>query len=170
MNRILMALILSALAMLVASADTASSADAAADNAYLDGFQGEWEMIGNVLGKAVRYHCQAQRVLQGGFLSLHMIDAAPSPEYEAEVFIGFDATARDYIVHWLDRYGAAGARVVATGKRKGQRLVVTFPYSSGAFRDTFSGDPKSNHWTLLIESQKQDGGWSTFGSYDVTRR
>jgi hypothetical protein len=166
MNRILMALVLNTLTMSAASANTASSAD----DIYLDGFQGEWEMVGNVLGKPVRYHCHGQRVLQGGFLSLHMIDAAPSPEYEAEVFIGFDATAKDYIVHWLDRYGAAGARVVATGKREGQRLVVTFPYSSGAFRDTFSGDPKSNHWTLLIESQKQDGGWSNFGSYDVTHR
>jgi hypothetical protein len=140
------------------------------DDAYLNSFRGDWEMVGDVRGTPVRYHCHAERVLGDGFLLLHLADAAPSPSYEADVFMGYDAAAHDYVVHWLDKFGAAGARVVATGRLEGEQLVVIFPYSTGAFRDTFGGDPGSGHWTLLIESQEKTGSWSTFGSYQVSRR
>ncbi len=46
-----------------------------------------------------------------------MIDASSPPQYEADVFIGFDTKAKDYIAHWLDNFGAPGARVVARGER-----------------------------------------------------
>ena len=139
------------------------------DEAYLDALAGAWDMAGTVLGKPVRYHARGERVLQGGFLRLHMIDAAAAPTYEADVFIGFDAHTGDYVAHWLDRFGAAGARVAATGRRDGQHLVIVFPYAAGAFRDTFALAAGSGSWTLLIESQAPDGTWSTFASYTLVR-
>jgi hypothetical protein len=45
----------------------------------LDALQGDWDMSGTFLGKPVKYHARGQRVLQGGFLRLHMIDAAAPP-------------------------------------------------------------------------------------------
>ena len=57
-----------------------------------------------------------------------MIDAAKQPTYEADLFIGFDPRAKDYVIHWLDRFGAAGARVVGSGKRSGATLILTLPY------------------------------------------
>jgi hypothetical protein len=149
------------------SADSAKSSD----DAYLDGLQGNWIMEGTLGGKPVRYEADGQRILHGGFLKLHMIDVASTPPpYEAEVFIGFDGKAHDYIAHWLDRFGAAGARVVARGERQDQQLVLNFPYAEGAFRDTFTWLPESKSWTLLLESQRADGTWSTFASYTLTRR
>jgi len=126
-------------------------------------------MAGTLGSKPVRYFADGQRVLQGGFMKLHMIDAASPPQYEAEVFIGFDAKAKDYIAHWLDRFGAPGARVVARGERQGQRLVLLFPYAGGAFRDTFTRQPGSRSWSLLLESQEGNGTWSTFASYSLIR-
>jgi hypothetical protein len=140
-----------------------------ADEAYLDALQGKWVMEGKLGGKPVRYSADGQRVLHGGFVKLHLIDVGSAPRYEAEVFIGFDAKANDYIAHWLDRFGAPGARVVARGERQGQRLVLNFPYSEGAFRDTFTWQPESGSWSLLLESQGTDGVWSTFASYTLTR-
>jgi hypothetical protein len=137
-----------------------------ADDAYLDGLQGEWGMAGTVLGKPVKYHARGERVLQGGFLRLHMIDTGAVPTYEAELFLGYDSHARDYVGHWLDRFGAAGARVVAIGKRDGDKLVIEFPYAEGTFRDTFVFDPKSHAWTLVIDSQAS-GTWSNFASYKL---
>jgi len=99
-----------------------------------------------------------------------MVDAGHPPQYQADVFISHDAKAGDYIAHWLDQFGAAGARVVAAGRRDGERLVLIFPYSDGAFRDTLQRDPQADSWTLLIESQGKDGAWSTFASYELTRR
>ncbi len=134
------------------------------DNAYLDALQGDWVMTGTLLGKPVKYRARGQRVLHGGFLRLHMIDAADVPTYEADLFLGYDAHANDYIGHWLDRFGAAGARVVASGKRQGETLVIQFPYADAAFKDTFLYEPNTDTWSLLIESQKPDGGWSQFAT------
>ena len=159
-------LLLVAAVALRAHADSAGGPD---DNAYLDKLQGSWEMAGTLGGKAVHYHANGERVLKGGFLRLHMIDAEPTPAYEADVFIGFDAQRHDFIAHWLDRFGAAGARVVASGRREGQHLVVIFPYADAAFRDTFTFMPETGAWSLLLESQKSDGTWSTFATYTLTR-
>jgi hypothetical protein len=90
----------------VRAADTARSPD----EAYLDALQGTWTMAGTLRGKPVRYVADGQRVLQDGFVKLHMMDGDSRPPYEADVFIGFDAKANDYIAHWLDRFGAPGAR------------------------------------------------------------
>jgi hypothetical protein len=140
------------------------------DEAYLDALQGMWVMEGTLGGKSVRYLADGQRVLQRKFVKLHMIDAGSPPQYEADVFIGFDAKANDYIAHWLDRFGAPGARVVARGERQAQRLVLIFPYAEGAFRDTFTWRPESKSWSLLLETQGGDGTWSTFATYNLTRR
>jgi hypothetical protein len=141
-----------------------------ADEMFLDALQGDWDMAGTLGGKPVRYLADGRRVLQGAFLMLHMIDVHSPPKYEADVFIGFDAKANDFIAHWLDRFGAAGARVVARGERKGQQLVIVFPYAEGAFRDTFSWQPASRSWSLLLESQSPDGTWSTFATYVLSPR
>lgn len=50
-------------------------------------------MAGTVLGKPVKYHA-----------------TGAVPTYEADLFLGYDPHARDYVGHWLDRFGAAGAR------------------------------------------------------------
>jgi hypothetical protein len=124
-------------------------------------------MRGTVREKLVRYHARAERVLQGGFVRLHMVDAAVPAQYEASLYLGFDAEAGDYVGHWLDRFGAAGARVVATGRRSGDVLVIIFQYAGGNFRDTFTRHPDSGTWSLLLESQGADGAWSTFASYEL---
>jgi hypothetical protein len=158
-----------ALTSLTAGALGAPAASAPGD-AYLDALRGAWVMTGTVMGKAVLYRASGERVLNGAFLCLHMIDAAEPPQYQAEVYLGYDAKADDYIVHWLDAFGAAGARVVGAGHRDGERLIVTFPYAEGAFRDTFTHEPGSGTWTLLLESREADGQWSTFARYALTRR
>jgi hypothetical protein len=151
--------------LLTHAADAAKSLD----ESYLDALQGTWVMAGTLGGKPVRYFAEGQRVLDGAFMKLHMIDVGSPPRYEADVFVGFDHKANDYIAHWLDRFGAAGSRVVARGERQGQRLVLIFPYAEGAFRDTFTWQPVSGSWSLLLESQGADGAWSTFATYTLTR-
>jgi hypothetical protein len=147
----------------VALAESARSAD----NAYLDALQGDWDMTGTLLGKPVKYRARGERVLQGGFMRLHMIDAAKVPSYEADLFLGYDAHADDYIGHWLDRFGAAGARVVASGRRTGETLIIEFPYAEGAFKDTFVYNASSRAWSLLMESQAPGGGWTNFATYTL---
>jgi hypothetical protein len=136
---------------------------------FLAQLAGRWDMIGAVRGKAVHHRGEGRWVLKGAWLCLSIVDAASPPAYTASVYLGFDRRQRDYIAHWLDQFGAAGARVVATGKREGQTLVLLFPYAEGAFRDTLSLAPDGASGTLLLESQAKDGGWSKFASYRLTR-
>jgi hypothetical protein len=162
------ALMLSVSISLLAQAGAALTV-ADADNAYLEKLLGKWDMTGTMGSTALHYRAVAEHVLQDGFLRLHLVDAALNPKYEADVYIGFDPEQHDYIVHWLDRFGASGARVVGTGKRKDAQLIVMFPYASGNFRDTFTFMPGGNTWSLLLESQQSDGTWATFATYSMIR-
>jgi len=139
------------------------------DDAYLDDLQGRWIMLGTFHDKPVTYEATGQRVLDGSWLRLEMLDVAKPPKYRAAVFFGYDPLAHDFIVHWLDQFGAAGARVVATGRRDRETLVFTFPYAEGLFRDTLQRDKPKQIWTLLLESQGKDGRWSTFADFKLTR-
>jgi hypothetical protein len=69
-----------------AERDVRAEDERSADNAYLDALQGDWDMTGTFLGKPVKYRVRGERVLQGGFLRLHMIDAAEPPAYDADLF------------------------------------------------------------------------------------
>jgi hypothetical protein len=166
--RVAVAALLLAACVSVALAGQATE-QSSADETYLDALQGPWIMNGVLGGKPVVYRASGQRVLTGSWLKLRMVDASRPPQYRAEVFIGYDSRTHDYVVHWLDQFGAPGARVVATGRRDGQRLVVSFPYAEGAFRDSFTRYPAEDTWTLLLESQDQRGKWSTFASYRLAR-
>jgi hypothetical protein len=154
---------------LAASLTRAALAEPPDDTRFLGQLTGQWQMRGSVLGKPVRYRASARWVLNGAWLELSMADVARPPQYEAQLYLGFDGKAHDYIAHWLDRFGAAGARVVATGERHGRTLVLNFPYAEGAFRDTLTLAADSGSATLLIEAAKPEGGWSTFASYRMQR-
>ena len=145
-----------------------SQAGTDADNAFIDAMTGDWSMDGPTMGKPTHYALHGERILAGGFVRLQMRDKAKPSHYQADFFLSFDKRKQDYIGHWLDQYGAAGARVVAEGHRNGNTLVLLFPYADGALRDTFSFDSKKHAWSWLLEQQDKDGKWSTFAKYDVT--
>ncbi len=140
-----------------------------ATDAFLAQLAGRWDLPGTLGGKPVHYHGEARWVLQDTWLQLNLIDAGAAPGYEASVYLGFDAKAGDYVAHWLDKFGAPGARVVGSGRLEGQTLVLLFPYAEGAFQDTFRLATDGNSGSLLIETQGKDGSWSTFASYRLSR-
>jgi Protein of unknown function (DUF1579) len=144
-------------------------AEPPADTRFLGQLLGRWQMQGTVLGKPVHYRARGRWVLNGAWLEFSMVDVARPPRYEALLYLGYDGKAGDYVGHWLDRFGAAGARVLATGARHERTLVLTFPYAEGEFRDTLTLAGDAHSATLLIEAHKPDGTWSTFASYTLQR-
>lgn len=158
-----------ALLLALSCALTAQAAPAAAPaDAFLARLAGHWDLTGTLGGKIVHYRGEGRWILKGGWLRLNLIDVSP-PSYQASVYLGFDSKAGDYIAHWLDQFGAAGARVVATGRRDGETLVLLFPYAEAAFRDTLTLAADGRSGSLLLESQGKDGSWSTFASYTLRR-
>lgn len=153
----------------VCSLGEAVSSHGSADQAFLDQLLGVWVMDGDVRGHDVHYRAEGRRILNGAWIEFHMIDTASPTQYEASVFIAPDESKHDYVAHWLDRFGGAGARVTATGTRKDQTLVVTFPYSEGAFRNAWTFDPATHNWQLTIDAEKTSGSWSHFAHYTIRR-
>ncbi|MFO1425944.1 MAG: DUF1579 family protein [Steroidobacteraceae bacterium] len=163
-----------------AAAATASAAPPAATPApaaaaqppvdrYLKALAGPWTMRGTLMGQPVQYRAEGRWVLDNGFLQLDMVDVAEPPQYRASVFIGFDREHTDYVVHWLDNSGAAGARVVGTGRLKGRTLTLDFPYADGVFRDELYVDEDAVSGSLAIDAREPDGSWKPFARYTLER-
>lgn len=143
-------------------------AASAAEDAFLAQLAGRWQLVGTVKGQPVTARGEGRWVLKDAWLCFTLIDRAP-PGYRAQIYLGADPKAGDYVVHWLDQFGAAGARVAGSGKRDGQQLVLHIPYAEGAFRDTLTLAADGRSGTLLLEAQEKDGHWSTFASYRLQR-
>ena len=156
-------------ALALSDAAGAAAASAPQPDAFLARLVGDWDMPGTFSGKAVHYRGTARWLLKNGWLCLSLLDLGVPSAYQADVYLGHDAQQDDYIAHWLDQFGAAGARVVGSGHRDGETLVLQFPYADGAFRDTLTLSPDGNSGTLLMESERADGSWANFASYRLTR-
>jgi hypothetical protein len=160
----------SVFSVVLAAEVSAQTSRTAAMEALLEHLVGQWDMTGSVRGQPAKYTLQATRILQRRFVELHMEDVNRPPAYEARVFIGVDSAGGRYIVHWLDRFGAAFSIPHATGDARGDTLVFTFPYSTGAFRDTFVYHRPTDTWYFRLEAADSTGGWRLFAEYDVRRR
>ncbi len=158
-----------AFVLCVAAAAVHAAEPARSQDRFLARLVGPWEFVGSVRGEAVRYAGAGQWVLDGAWLRLDMRYVARPSAYEAQVFIGYDAKAGDYVAHWLDRFGAAGARVVGTGRLKNDGLELRFPYSDGEFRDRITLARDNSSGTLLLEVKAPDGTWQTFAKYAMRR-
>jgi hypothetical protein len=163
--RLLFACLLCALALCTRT----PAAAPAPHDPFLEQLAGHWDFDGTLLHKPVHHRGHGHWVLADGWLCLDLTDTGKPPAYQASVYFGADAKAGDYIAHWLDQFGAAGARIVGSGRRAGQTLVLMFPYADGDFRDTLTLAPDGHSGSLLIESQGKDGGWSTFASYTLRK-
>ena len=80
-------------------------------------------MDGSIGHQPVHYVAVGERTLARGWIEFHMRDKSEQPTYEARVFTSRDDKAHDFIAHWLDQFGAPGARVVPGFGRASARLV-----------------------------------------------
>jgi hypothetical protein len=130
---------------------------------------GNWIMSGDVMGKPVTYKMVASPTLQGAFTELHMKDVQVPSEYEARVFIGYDAESQAIIAHWLDSFGARYSIPHGTGSITGNTIQFIIPYEGGPFKDTLTYNPDTKTWLLVIEASQPDGTWKQFARYSVRR-
>ena len=139
------------------------------EDELLDELQGEWSMKGTLLGDPIEYRLRAKWVLQHQFLLLEIQDLSRPPSYEAAVYIGFDTSLDQYVVHWLDEFGGKPSAILGYGQSTEDAIQLFFDYSSGQFRDTFTFDRDSEKWRFYFEAQTMDGTWSVFADHCVQR-
>lgn len=130
---------------------------------------GAWTMTGDVRGKPVTYRMVARPALHGTFTELRMQDVQVPAQYEAAVFVGYDAASKTIIAHWMDSFGAKYSVPHGSGDITGNVVTFTIPYPSGPFRNTWRFDPASATWQFALEAAQPDGSWKHFASYALRR-
>ena len=131
---------------------------------------GDWSMPGTVRGEPATFSLHAEWVLNHQFLRLDMRDAAEPPAYQATVYIGRDNTSDRYVAHWLDVFGGRWSETLGYGTRVGDEIRFVFEYPDGPFHTTFTLDPRTGSWTLLMRNRAPDGAWREFARYELRRR
>ena len=121
------------------------------------------------MGEPVTYRMVAGPTLQGAFTEIHMNDVQVPSQYEARVFIGYDAESRTIIVHWMDSFGAKYSVPHGTGTVSENAIQFTIPYENGAFRDTFTYSQERNTWMFVLEAAQPGGKWKHFARYTAHR-
>lgn len=87
------------------------------------------------------------------FLRIEMDDDKTPSEYEAVIYIGFDDEKKSYVVHWIDVFGGRFSETLGYGKREGNKIVFSFDYPSGPFRNTFTWNETGKSWNFLMQAR-----------------
>ena len=136
---------------------------------FLDNFVGDWSVERNMGKRGVKQtSVRCEWVLNHQFIEFHYGSSDAKPEYEAFVFIGFDNTAKDYVCHWVDVFGAKDSEL-GRGKLDDKLLSIEFKFGKGELTNKFTFDPQTKTWTSLIR-QVEKGEWVTFAEEKWTKK
>lgn len=145
-------------------------ATAQVDDSFLDNLVGHWEIARKIRDRTEKNTLDADWVLQHRFVRLHMKDVADPPKYEAMVMVGYDPARQRYVAHWTDNWGAQYSGV-GYGKRAGNSIELDFASDDGGhFYNTFTWQPESRSWRMLLESAGKDGARKFFAEDTVVRK
>jgi len=136
---------------------------------FLDNFVGDWKVERNMGKRGVHQSSvRCEWVLNHQFIKFHYGAADAQPEYEAFVFIGFDDTAKNYVCHWVDVFGAKDSEL-GRGNFEATVHSLEFKFGKGELTNKFTFDPQTKTWTSLIR-QIEKGQWVTFAEEKWTKQ
>lgn len=131
----------------------------------LDQLIGHWQVNRVMAGAASGSSLDASWVLNHQFVQLHYVpDRGSKQPYEAIVYIGYDNMSERYVVHWLDIFGGRWSEPVGFGARNGNSIRFVVEYPDGPFTNTFTYDPSTRTWSLLLRQKNARGEWETFAT------
>lgn len=137
---------------------SAQSQAADAQTQLLDHLAGRWVMSGTIDGKQTTHDVDADWVLKREYIRLHEVsretDAQGGPQYEAIVFLSWNAKKDAYDCLWLDNTagGALSAEGIAHGKPAATAIPLVFVIKGKeALHTTFRYDAHSDAWQLTID-------------------
>lgn len=135
----------------------------------LDNFVGDWKIERSVRKKpVVQTSVRCQWVLNHQFIEFHYGAADAKPEYEAFVYIGYDDTAKNYVCHWVDVFGAKDSEL-GRGTKDDKLSSLELKFGNGDLTNKFTFDPQTKTWTSLIR-QIEKGEWVTFAEEKWTKK
>jgi hypothetical protein len=134
----------------------------------LEHMVGEATLEGRILGTMAHHEVQIEWVLNHQFLRIceKTAPGAPAQErrYEANWFLGYDATSNKYVLHLLDTFGGRFSETLGFGVRDGDTLRFVFEYPDGPFHTTFAWSETSKTWQWVMEQKDRAGTWTEFAN------
>ena len=136
----------------------------------LDNLVGDWKITRKFKTRKVENMATAEWVLNHQFLLIHMKDANSPPQYEANIYIGYDNTGDRYVAHWIDVFGGRFSETLGFGVRSGNNVKFVFEYPDGPFLNTFTWSPEKKSWTFLMQQKDPSGKWALFAEDTLVRK
>ena len=131
----------------------------------LDQLVGHWQVNRTMGGASSGSTVDASWVLNHQFVQFHYLpNAGSSQPYEAIVYIGYDNMSDRYVVHWLDIFGGRVSETMGFGSRAPNGMRFNFEYPDGPFTNTFTFDPSTRGWNLVLRQKNARGEWTTFAT------
>jgi len=130
---------------------------------FLDKLVGEWRVERKFpSGRTLESTVRGDWVLNHHFVELKYGYADTAPQYEADVFIGYDDAGQSYVCHWVDVFGGRYS-ALGRGKIDNEKRSIEFRFESkeGALTNKFTFDAETKRWTSLIR-QEEKGAWKVF--------
>jgi hypothetical protein len=152
-----------------------SAQQAGRQDPFLDQMTGRWTLQGTIAGQETTHDIEAEWVLAHEYLRIHETsrekNAQGQAAYEAIVFIGWDASARDYLCQWLDSTSGDGlsGQSIAHGKRSGDEITFLFKSKEGDFHTTFRYDKNADTWQWIMDGE-QAGKLQPFARLKLSRK
>jgi hypothetical protein len=141
----------------------------------LDKLVGEWVMQGMMQGKETTHDISVEWVNQHQYLCLHEVSRETKPDgtpaYEATVYIGWDASTKEYAILWLDVYGSITEESLGYAKSGQKNLAFLFTYRDGTkFHTTFTPGATAETWTMTMDNESKQGTLKPFARVTLTRK
>ena len=136
----------------------------------LDQLAGDWKVSVKFKTRTAENTAVVEWVLNHQFLLIKMKDVNNPPQYEANVYIGYDNASDRYVAHWIDVFGGRFSETLGYGTRSGNSIKFVFEYPDGPFLNTFSWDPNKKSWTFLMQQKDQNGKWTLFAENTLVRK
>lgn len=134
-------------------------------DSLLDLLVGHWQVSRVMGGAASNSTIDVSWVLNHQFVQFHYVpDRGSKQPYEAIGYIGYDNMSERYVVHWLDIFGGRVSETMGFGSRLANGMRFVFEYPDGPFTNTFTFDPATRGWNLLLRQKNPRGEWATFAT------
>ena len=141
----------------------------------LEKMTGHWVLRGTIAKQQTTHDVDAQWVLDKEYVQIHEVsrekNAAGKPQYEAIVYVVWDAKAKEFACLWMDTTGVAmfPPEGVGHGKAAGDAIPFVFKDPAGDTHTTFTYDRARDAWSWAIDNDDK-GKLTPFARVTLTRQ
>lgn len=139
-------------------------------DALLDNLVDDWKVTRKFKTRTAENTAKVEWVLNHQFLLIQMKDVNSPPQYEANVYVGYDNASDRYVAHWIDVFGGRFSETLGYGTRSGNSIKFVFEYPDGPLLNTFTWNPEKKSWTFLMQQKDPMGKWTLFAEDTLVRK